>query len=165
MWHICPHSKAVHHINKLWGNTTAKGLHNRGRGKPFNVCWWKRPGYWLKWCVLQATWPGGGSWWGLLQAAVSSLTVTGPGSHGDFDHPDISWEDYTARHAQSRRFLQKMDNNFLLQVVEEPTRKGALLDLVLTNNDWLRMWRLEVDLAAATTKWWSSGSCMDEAGR
>jgi len=68
---------------------------------------------------------------------VSSLTVTGPGSHGDFDHPDISWEDYTARHAQSRRFLQKMDNNFLLQVVEEPTRKGALLDLVLTKKEQL----------------------------
>ena len=24
---------------------------------------------------------------------------------GDFNHPDISWEDYTARQAQSRRFL------------------------------------------------------------
>jgi len=58
---------------------------------------------------------------------------------GDFNQPDISWEDQTARHKQSRRFLQSIDDNFLIQVVEEPTRKGTLLDLVLTNNDWLRM--------------------------
>ena len=50
---------------------------------------------------------------------------------------DISWEDHTARQAQSRRFLQSIDDNFLMQVVEEPTRKGALLDLVLTNKEGL----------------------------
>jgi len=58
---------------------------------------------------------------------------------GDFNYPDISWEDHTARQAQSRRFLQSTDDTFLIQVVEEPTRKGALLDLVLTKTDWLRM--------------------------
>ena len=52
---------------------------------------------------------------------------------GDFNHPDISWEDHTARQEQSRRFLQSIDDNFLMQVVEEATRKGALPDLVLTN--------------------------------
>ena len=55
----------------------------------------------------------------------------------DFNHPDISWEDHTSRQAQSRRFLQSIDDNFLMQVVEEPTRKGALLDLVLTNKEGL----------------------------
>ena len=55
----------------------------------------------------------------------------------DFNHPDISWEDDTARQAQSRRFLQSMDDNFLIQVVEESSRKGALLDLVLTNKEGL----------------------------
>jgi len=54
---------------------------------------------------------------------------------GDFNHPDISWEDYTARQAQSRRFLQSIDDNFLMQVVEKTTRKGALLDLVLPNKE------------------------------
>ena len=65
-----------------------------------------------------------------------------------------------------KRFLQSIDGNFLMQVVEEPTRKGALLDLVLTNKKgrW-RMWRLEVDSAAVTMKWSSSGSCMEEAGQ
>jgi len=38
---------------------------------------------------------------------------------------------------QSRRFLQSIDDNFLIQVVEEPTRKGALLDLVLRNKEGL----------------------------
>jgi len=56
---------------------------------------------------------------------------------GDFNHPDISWEDHTARHSQSRRFLQSINDNFLMQVVEEPTKKGTLLDLVLTNKEGL----------------------------
>jgi len=56
---------------------------------------------------------------------------------GDFNHPDISWEDHTARNKQSRRSLQSIDDNFLMQVVEEPTRKGALLDLALTNKEGL----------------------------
>jgi len=52
---------------------------------------------------------------------------------GDFNHPGIYWEDHTTRHMQSRRFLQNFDDNFLMQVVEEPMRRGVLLDLVLTN--------------------------------
>ena len=59
---------------------------------------------------------------------------------GDFNHPDISREDRTARYTQCRRFLQSIDDKFLTQVVEEPTRKGTLLDLVLTTRrDWWRM--------------------------
>ena len=38
-----------------------------------------------------------------LQAASQSQALV---LMGDFNHPDISWEDHTARHAQSRRFLQ-----------------------------------------------------------
>ena len=55
----------------------------------------------------------------------------------DFNHPDISWEDHTARQAQSRRFLQSIDDNFLMQVVEKPMRRGVLLYLVLTNKEGL----------------------------
>jgi len=55
----------------------------------------------------------------------------------DFNHPDICWEDHTARHRQSRRFLQNIDDNFLTQEVDEPTRRGVLLDLVLTNKEGL----------------------------
>ncbi|GAB0182058.1 hypothetical protein GRJ2_000671100 [Grus japonensis] len=56
---------------------------------------------------------------------------------GDFNHPDICWKGNTARHAQSRRFLQSIDDNFLTQVVEEPTRRDMLLDPVLTNKEGL----------------------------
>jgi len=55
-----------------------------------------------------------------LQAASQSQALV---LMGDFNHPHISWEDHTARQAQSRRFLQSIDDNFLMQVVEEPTRK------------------------------------------
>jgi len=69
-----------------------------------------------------------------LQAASQSQALV---LVGDFNHSDISWEDHTARHSQTRRFLQSIDDNFLMQVVEEPTRKGALLDLLLTNKKGL----------------------------
>ena len=34
---------------------------------------------------------------------------------------------------QSRRFLESVRDNFLVQVIDGPTRGEALLDLVLTN--------------------------------
>ncbi|PKU43893.1 dtw domain-containing protein 2 [Limosa lapponica baueri] len=58
-------------------------------------------------------------------------------SLGDFNHPNIWWRDNAAGHKQSRRFLECTDNNFLLQVMEQPTRRGAMLDLVLTNREGL----------------------------
>ena len=60
-----------------------------------------------------------------LQAASQSQALV---LMGDFNHPDISWEDHTARQAQSRRFLKSIDNKFLMQVVEKPTsRRSAAL--------------------------------------
>ena len=56
---------------------------------------------------------------------------------GDFNHPNICWRDNTAGHKQSRRFLQCVDDNFFLQVIEEPTRRSAMLDFVLTNKEGL----------------------------
>ncbi|PKU31506.1 rna-directed dna polymerase from mobile element jockey-like [Limosa lapponica baueri] len=44
---------------------------------------------------------------------------------------------FLATRAQSRRFLQCIDDNFLTQMLEEPTRRDALLDLVLTNKEGL----------------------------
>ncbi|PKU34027.1 glycerol kinase [Limosa lapponica baueri] len=54
---------------------------------------------------------------------------------GDFNHRNICWRDNTAGRKQYRRFLECVDDNFLLQVIEEPTRRGAMLDLVLTNKE------------------------------
>jgi len=56
---------------------------------------------------------------------------------GHSSHPDICWRDNTAGHKQSRKFLDCVDDNFLLQGTEEPTRRGAMLDLVLTNKEGL----------------------------
>ena len=55
----------------------------------------------------------------------------------DFNHSDICWRDNTAGHKQSRRFLGCVDDNFLLQVTEEPMKRGAMLDLALTNKEGL----------------------------
>ena len=42
-----------------------------------------------------------------------------------------------AGNKQCRRFLECIDDNFLLQVIEEPVRRGAMLDLLLTNKEEL----------------------------
>ncbi|CAM5108800.1 unnamed protein product [Eretmochelys imbricata] len=56
---------------------------------------------------------------------------------GDFNHPDICWESNTVVHRQSRKFLERVGDNFLVQVLEEPTRGRVLLDLLLTNREEL----------------------------
>ena len=56
---------------------------------------------------------------------------------GDFNHPNICWRGNTAGHKQSRRFLECVDDDFLLQAIEEPRRRGAMLDLVHTNKEGL----------------------------
>lgn len=55
---------------------------------------------------------------------------------GNFNHPDVYWRN-TAGQKQSKRFLECVGNNFLLQVIDEPTRRGDLLDLILTKNEGL----------------------------
>ena len=47
------------------------------------------------------------------------------------------WIRNTATHAQSRRFLQCVEDYFLTQVVEELMRRGVLLVLVLTKRERL----------------------------
>jgi len=50
---------------------------------------------------------------------------------------DICWKYNTAERKQSRRFLECVEDNFLTQLVSEPTRGGALLDLLFTNREGL----------------------------
>ncbi|RMC04392.1 hypothetical protein DUI87_19213 [Hirundo rustica rustica] len=78
-----------------------------------------------------------------LQAQVRIGGKIGAASHsealvlvGDFNHPDTCWRDNTAEHKQSRRFLEWVDD-FLLQVLEEPMRRGAMLDLIVTSKEGL----------------------------
>ncbi|KAK4826087.1 hypothetical protein QYF61_005046 [Mycteria americana] len=54
---------------------------------------------------------------------------------GDFNLPDVCWRYNTAEREQSRRFLGCVADNFLTQLVTEPTREDALLDLVFVNRE------------------------------
>ena len=57
---------------------------------------------------------------------------------GDFNFADICWKYNTAERDQSHRFLECVaDDNFLMQLVSEPTREGALLDLLFVNREGL----------------------------
>ena len=56
---------------------------------------------------------------------------------GDFNFADISWKCNAAQRKQSRRFLDSVEDSFLTHLVSEPTRGGALLDLVFKNREGL----------------------------
>jgi len=60
--------------------------------------------------------------------------ITGPGSYVETSTTLVSAGKTTQ---QSKRFLLSIADNFLTQVVEEPTRRGVLLDLVLTSKEGL----------------------------
>jgi len=52
---------------------------------------------------------------------------------GDFNHGDIDWENMQAEKLNSRQFMNKMQDLFLTQHVEQPTRDDRILDLVLSS--------------------------------
>ena len=54
---------------------------------------------------------------------------------GDFNFPDIQWDSLSDKDDRSSVFLNYILENFLSQVVHEPTRSSALLDLLLTNEE------------------------------
>ncbi|KAK4825595.1 hypothetical protein QYF61_000684 [Mycteria americana] len=57
---------------------------------------------------------------------------------GDSNLPDVCWKYNAAERKQSRTFLECVaDDNLLTQLVSEPTREGAPLDLLFTNRDGL----------------------------
>ncbi|RMC01147.1 hypothetical protein DUI87_22238 [Hirundo rustica rustica] len=56
---------------------------------------------------------------------------------GDFNLPDICWELNTAEKRWSRKFLECMEDNFLSQLVGEPTRGRTMLGLLFVNRDGL----------------------------
>lgn len=64
--------------------------------------------------------------------------ITVPKDWEEFNHLDTCWKDNTAGHNQSRRFWECISENFLTQRIEEPRRRGALLDLVLTNKGLIK---------------------------
>lgn len=66
---------------------------------------------------------------------------------GNLNFPVVNWGYHTAGTNRSKRLLKHMDDNFMEQVLREPTRKDALLDLLLVNTgsneqsgDWQPSW-------------------------
>ncbi|KAK4816578.1 hypothetical protein QYF61_017968 [Mycteria americana] len=52
---------------------------------------------------------------------------------GDFDHPNTCWKSSMVNCRQSRRLLECIEDNFLAQVIDTPSRGDAILDLMVTN--------------------------------
>uniref|UniRef100_A0A803JLE9 MORN repeat-containing protein 4 n=1 Tax=Xenopus tropicalis TaxID=8364 RepID=A0A803JLE9_XENTR len=53
---------------------------------------------------------------------------------GDFNYPDIDWSNGVAKSEKASRFVNMLNDNFLFQAVQEPTRNDSILDLVISNN-------------------------------
>jgi len=56
---------------------------------------------------------------------------------GDFNLLDICWKYNTAERKQARKFLECVEENFLTQLVSEPSSGAASLDLLFTNREGL----------------------------
>ena len=56
---------------------------------------------------------------------------------GNFNFPDTHCKYNIAQMKQPRRFLECMEDKFLIQLVKEPTRRGARLVLMFTNRERL----------------------------
>ncbi|GAB0181359.1 hypothetical protein GRJ2_000601200 [Grus japonensis] len=56
---------------------------------------------------------------------------------GDFNFPDVCWKYSTAERKQSRKFLECVEDNFLTQLVREPTGEVTPLDLLFANREGL----------------------------
>ncbi|KAM4029730.1 uncharacterized protein ACNLHF_022386 [Anomaloglossus baeobatrachus] len=52
---------------------------------------------------------------------------------GDFNYPDIQWDIESSGCAKSCKLLSTIQDNFLSQMIDEPTRRNSFLDLVLSN--------------------------------
>ncbi|GAB0207927.1 hypothetical protein GRJ2_003258400 [Grus japonensis] len=72
---------------------------------------------------------------------------------GDFNHPDICWKSDTVNCKQSRNLLECVEDNFLVQVMETPTRGEALLCFSLMWKNLLERSRLEVAWDAVIMPW------------
>lgn len=54
---------------------------------------------------------------------------------GDLTHRDIFWKNSAAAHTSSIKFLECIEDCFLTQMLDVPTRNEALLELLLTNQE------------------------------
>jgi len=52
---------------------------------------------------------------------------------GNFSHLDVNWESNMVGCKLSKRLLESIEDNFLVQLLDKPTRGEVLLYLVLTS--------------------------------
>ena len=77
--------------------------------------------------------------WELVQL-IAALQLQALVVVDDFNYPNVCWKGCSASQPQSKWFLQCIDDNFLVQMVAEPNRRRALLDLILTRRGvWLKV--------------------------
>ncbi|KAF4802263.1 hypothetical protein TURU_027417 [Turdus rufiventris] len=86
--------------------------------------------------------PNQGEEWTTYSVIYSKQLYNVPGSSalvlvGNFNLPDISWELNTAKKRQSKKFLECVEDNFLMQLVGEASRGRTMLDLLFANRDGL----------------------------
>lgn len=55
----------------------------------------------------------------------------------NFNHTGTCWRENTDGNRQPWRFLESTDDNFATQVIKEPARRDALLDLTLKKKERL----------------------------
>ena len=53
---------------------------------------------------------------------------------GDFNYPDIDWENHTGVALSSQQFVECLEDGFLTQHVVVPTRGASCLDLIITRD-------------------------------
>ena len=65
--------------------------------------------------------------------------ITGKNSiiMGDFNLPEINWNDHSFVESESGRLINFIEDNFLFQFVKEPTRNHNILDLIMSNQEHL----------------------------
>ena len=56
---------------------------------------------------------------------------------GDFNLSEINWQNLSYVESESKRLTKFTEDNFLYQHVTEPTRGTNILDLILTNQEFL----------------------------
>ena len=54
---------------------------------------------------------------------------------GDFNYPHINWDSLDSSDKMGADFIDEIQDRFLLQLVREPTRSEAILDLILTTDE------------------------------
>ena len=73
----------------------------------------------------------------MYSSIQSTLNNTDAIIMGDFNLPQINWKDHTYVETESERLMHFVEENFLYQHVNEPTRNSNVLDLVISNQLFL----------------------------